>query len=69
MIIETGIPFPKTNEQIIGERLRLHNLSATAKYHASHLHNSGCYDEKDIYHTDEAYKATIATVRYARQIN
>ena len=68
MLIETGIPIPKTNEQIMDEALKLHNLSATVKYHARELHDTGCYDKLDEFHTNKAYEVTIQTVRYARKI-
>jgi len=66
MIIESNVPKPKTDK--IDIDLKLHNMSAMVKYHANELHNTGRYDEKDVYHTNEAYKATIAVVRFARTL-
>lgn len=83
MIIEKGIPIPPAtplvdikiskgisipNKDISEQDLILHNLAATAKYHANHLHDSGCYDEIDAFHDRMTYNYVIGTVRYARKI-
>lgn len=66
--IQKGIPIPKTSEERHAEDLKLHNLQATARYHANELHPSGEFDAKDVYHCNEAYKFTIEAIRYARKV-
>lgn len=65
--VDKNIPIKKTNKAI-EQDLVLHNLAATAKYHANHLHNSGCYDTIDKYHDDMAYDMTIKTIQFAKLI-